>query len=348
MKTKAKPAAATSRDSKERVSPTDGEHRYRSGEAARLANMPPTTLRMWERRYGVIGPLKSESGQRLYSEDDVRRLVLLKALVRQGHAIGSVARLARNQLEALLQTRPGGAVASAQAVHDESGQRVRIATVGAAISRRLRAALEQTQRADAVERLDFSDLTEVGAAAGKGAAADALVIDVLSLTRELAAQVLEMRDRLHARMAAVSYAYGNAQATETLRMGGVRLYRAPMSAVEMRQLAGDLYAGGKGEAPVGLESNGVRAPRRFDDETLERVMAQSSVVRCECPQHLGELIMRLDAFERYSDDCTSRSVDDAVLHRHLGNVANQARAMLEAALERVVAAEETRGGPQAS
>lgn len=348
MKTKAKPAAATSRDSKERVSPTDGGHRYRSGEAARLANMPPTTLRMWERRYGVIGPLKSESGQRLYSEDDVRRLVLLKALVRQGHAIGSVARLAHNQLEALLQTRPGGAVASAQAAHEESGQRVRIATVGAAVSRRLRAALEQTQRADAVERLDFSGLTEVGAAAGKGASADALVIDVLSLTRELAAQVLEMRDRLHARMAAVSYAYGNAQATETLRMGGVRLYRAPMSAVEMRQLAGDLYAGGKGEAPVGLESNGVRAPRRFDDETLERVMAQSSVVRCECPQHLGELIMRLDAFERYSDDCTSRSVDDAVLHRHLGNVANQARVMLEAALERVVAAEETRGGPQAS
>ena len=85
---------------------------------------------------------------------------------------------------------------------------------------------------------------------------------------------------------------------------------------------------------------GARLPRRFGDEALERVMSRSAIVQCECPQHLGELIMRLDAFERYSNDCMSRSVDDAVLHRHLGDVANRARAMLESALTRLLNAQE--------
>nr|WP_179712022.1 MerR family transcriptional regulator [Paraburkholderia bryophila] len=74
---------------------------YKSGEAARLAKMPVTTLRIWERRYGVIGPAKTASGQRLYTEDDVRRLTLIKMLVSRGHAIGAIARLDREQLQFL-------------------------------------------------------------------------------------------------------------------------------------------------------------------------------------------------------------------------------------------------------
>jgi hypothetical protein len=45
--------------------------------------------------------------------------------------------------------------------------------------------------------------------------------------------------------------------------------------------------------------------------------------------------MKLSAFERYSDECTSRSAQDAALHRYLGDVSNRACAMIEAALERV-------------
>ncbi|AIO71609.1 HTH-type transcriptional repressor CarH [Burkholderia multivorans] len=79
----------------------DTPHRYRSGEAARLARMPAATLRIWERRYGVVAPPKTPSGQRMYSEDDVQRIRLLKALVNQGHAIGTIANLSREELEAL-------------------------------------------------------------------------------------------------------------------------------------------------------------------------------------------------------------------------------------------------------
>ena len=78
--------------------------RYRSGTAARMAKMPVSTLRVWEQRYGVISPAKSESGQRLYSGEDVKRLTLLRSLVNQGHAIGAIAHAASAELEQLLET----------------------------------------------------------------------------------------------------------------------------------------------------------------------------------------------------------------------------------------------------
>ena len=76
---------------------------YRSGTAARMAKMPVSTLRVWEQRYGVISPAKSESGQRLYSSEDVRRLALLRALVNQGHAIGAIAHADSTELQQLLE-----------------------------------------------------------------------------------------------------------------------------------------------------------------------------------------------------------------------------------------------------
>lgn len=76
--------------------------RYRSGEAARLARMPAATLRIWERRYAVVSPPKTASGHRLYSDDDLRRLRLIKTLVDQGHSIGTIAGLDWEALKTLM------------------------------------------------------------------------------------------------------------------------------------------------------------------------------------------------------------------------------------------------------
>jgi len=43
------------------------EPTYRSGTAARLAGIPVDTLRMWERRYQVVGPQLSARGHRRYA-----------------------------------------------------------------------------------------------------------------------------------------------------------------------------------------------------------------------------------------------------------------------------------------
>jgi DNA-binding transcriptional MerR regulator/methylmalonyl-CoA mutase cobalamin-binding subunit len=74
------------------------ENAYRVGMVARLTGVSPHTLRTWERRYNAVVPSRTEAGGRLYSDDDVQRLRLLRGLVDAGHAIGSIASLADGEL----------------------------------------------------------------------------------------------------------------------------------------------------------------------------------------------------------------------------------------------------------
>lgn len=57
---------------------------YTIKRAAGLVGVSESTLRAWERRYGVASPRRTEAGYRLYDDDDVRTLSLMHSLVRQG------------------------------------------------------------------------------------------------------------------------------------------------------------------------------------------------------------------------------------------------------------------------
>jgi DNA-binding transcriptional MerR regulator len=72
----------------------------RIGEFARRAGVTPELLRAWERRYGLLQPIRSQGGFRLYTAEDAERV----ARMRRGLADGlSAAEAARR---ALAQTRP--------------------------------------------------------------------------------------------------------------------------------------------------------------------------------------------------------------------------------------------------
>lgn len=57
---------------------------YRIQVAAALAGTPPTTLRAWERRYGVPVPRRTASAYRLYSAEDVAQVRRMSELVAEG------------------------------------------------------------------------------------------------------------------------------------------------------------------------------------------------------------------------------------------------------------------------
>jgi DNA-binding transcriptional MerR regulator len=71
---------------------------YAIGTAARLAGIPPETVRIWERRYGLLAPGRTEGGHRLYSEGDVELLRAVKILLDAGMRIGTVARMPHDQI----------------------------------------------------------------------------------------------------------------------------------------------------------------------------------------------------------------------------------------------------------
>jgi DNA-binding transcriptional MerR regulator/methylmalonyl-CoA mutase cobalamin-binding subunit len=68
--------------------------------------LSPHVLRIWERRHGAVTPRRSGANRRLYTAEEVARLILLKKAVDAGHAIGRIARLDDAVLAKLEQDLP--------------------------------------------------------------------------------------------------------------------------------------------------------------------------------------------------------------------------------------------------
>ena len=76
------------------------------GLVERQTGIGKDTLRVWERRYGFPIPLRDEHEERVYPEDQVNRLCLIKRLLDVGMRPAKVVNLALAELNALLQGVP--------------------------------------------------------------------------------------------------------------------------------------------------------------------------------------------------------------------------------------------------
>lgn len=316
---------------------TEPDRGYRSGQAASLVGMPVATLRIWERRYGIVAPQTTASGQRLYSEQDVKRLKRLKALVESGYAIGSIAHLDDAQLAAL---DAGRSAPRQGAAHDAARQDLTLAIAGPAIAERIVEDAAELKRLGLRLGATLAGLEEVEALGQR--AGDVLILELSGLQDNIAERIVRVVRGAGYRAVAVVYAFGANSAAENLQLAGVRLYRRPANRCEARQMLRDL-ARDAGQALL-LPPGGGRQHRRFDERELRAMTELARAVTCECPRHIVDLILQLGAFETYSDNCSVATPADSLLHQLLGDISNQARHAFEMALERVAA--DHLGAPQ--
>jgi MerR family transcriptional regulator, light-induced transcriptional regulator len=82
--------------------PTSSEKRHPIQVVARRTGLTADVLRVWEKRYGVVEPGRSEGGRRLYSDADVERLRLLSRASEAGRRIGRVAELTTEELRRMV------------------------------------------------------------------------------------------------------------------------------------------------------------------------------------------------------------------------------------------------------
>lgn len=68
--------------------------------ASQLSGLSPHVIRIWERRYGALNPSRTCTNRRMYCEEAIERLKLLRELTENGHRIGNVARLSTEDLRA--------------------------------------------------------------------------------------------------------------------------------------------------------------------------------------------------------------------------------------------------------
>jgi len=354
--------------------PGDTAPRYRSAAVARMARMPVATLRTWERRFQVITPAATRSGHRFYSAADVQRLTLLKQLSDMGHSISVMARLDMDRLREMAMTH-ASTQASVQrglgAAPAATPPPWRVVVVGSTLARRLQRVsvlrrvgrqLEVVGVYDSLaDCLSAARLAETGsnASAGEGQGEgqrkvqhedarpliELLLVGTPTLHAGTSVALREAADAWGADQVALMYGYGAQLACDAVLDAGIAVQHSPLTDTALGEwLRGlsDRSASGKHEPEADLKSLGpawfeqaAPEPRRYDDTTLSDIAGLSSTVACECPRHVADLLMQLSHFEAYSAECSSRSREDAELHRYLQRASAAARAIFEVALERI-------------
>ncbi len=311
---------------------------YRVGTAAQLSGVPPATIRAWERRYGAVEPKRSETGRRLYDDEDVARLQLMKALTEVGDPISAIATLDYTELRDRLDRH----AARPQPIDGDASSAMRVALLDPEIEEQIRA-----------NPGDFSPL-EIAGADGSiesfterlpGMKADVLVMHIDRLGPDPVTATDAALKAAGAHVAVVLYSFAAAPTLRRLADRGVRLLMLPARVSTLRRTIRDFVdirrATAVRDALVAIEARApeahapAAAERRFTDAQLARLQEISSSVECECPSNLSAVIKGLVAFERYSRQCVSDSPRDADLHRALERGTGHARALMEELLMRV-------------
>jgi DNA-binding transcriptional MerR regulator len=71
---------------------------YRIGEVSRMTELKPFVLRYWETEFPMLQPVKSDSGHRLYRQEDVDLILKIKRLLYdEGFTIAGARRHLREQ-----------------------------------------------------------------------------------------------------------------------------------------------------------------------------------------------------------------------------------------------------------
>ena len=73
-------------------------------QVSRIAGIPKDLLRMWERRYDYPKPKRDSNGDRVYTDDELNKLILIRQLVDQGRRPGKLVSMELAELNELLKS----------------------------------------------------------------------------------------------------------------------------------------------------------------------------------------------------------------------------------------------------
>ena len=306
------------------------ESKFRIGAVSKITRIPVDTLRAWERRYQVVSPQRKGAAARLYTQEDVERLLLIKQLLVNGHAISSVANLDHAELEkrTLLHVAP-----------DMSQDNDALSGISkVAIYSELRGnVLERDEHQQTfIQTMDtYRDWSDFKSAMAN-TSADAVIIEVATLMRERAIEIRRLSEKSGVKRTIVIYGFTSKVVLASLDSARLVAVRAPVDRYQLWRELGRPFIS---TAPT-IDSAPVKSTARlFDDRALEQMANISSTVQCECPRHLVDIVRTLTQFEDYSWECESRSDEDAALHAKLRSTTAAARGLFERALIEVANSE---------
>ena len=299
------------------------KHQYAIGVVARRTQTHPETIRVWERRYELIVPGRSETGRRLYSENDIAKLTLVKRLTELGHSVSSLAKLSTDELR----DRLNASLASEPSKYTEQLSKLRVVFANDAL--RLRLSRDLLIHED-ITVVDFPNKNLFSVMEQR---ADIVIVDLVTLNEESLSDVRHYLSDTGCESALVIFNYGTKKFILELENAGVVCLKGSVASAEIYRACRSI----KPTLPISRPAlNQTVTSPRFTNAQLSRVAALTSKIACECPNHLAELIINLTAFEKYSSECANRNEEDVQLHSQLNQAAGASRLILEESLVRLM------------
>jgi DNA-binding transcriptional MerR regulator len=279
---------------------------FRIGQVTEHTGLSASTIRTWERRYQVVTPRRTDKGTRLYSQQELHRLRLIKQLTDTGEAVGVLAELDDDALQQRL----------SPAQTQRRPERPRVVL--------LHRSLVGAHPDDPVEVVSSSRSVD-GVAADT--AADVVVVELELLGLDPVSTLIALRKRLRQARPLVLAAFVPRSTRASLEAAGAMFMRAPAT----RE---DVLSRCRTMAPPQVQPH---TEPLFDRATLQYLLEVRPENPCECPTHLASLALSIQAFEEYSRQCVQMGGADTILHTELAEESAVIRVRVEALLRLVCA-----------
>lgn len=288
---------------------------FEIGAVAKITGLSPNTLRTWERRNFIQAGLRSPTGRRRYSQEQVEQLALMKRLTNMGDSISSISKLSLTELRSRVleyETRHVEA-RSKQSATD----RIRVLPIGKLASTWADILPNQFEKLSSDEENPGLLMVDLDASA-------------IECRRRVSVAALENPDI----PMALVYDYAPSELLRQFSKEGRFLIRIPCSPELLTHYLNAALANATHQADPTAQSDisFKSAPRVFTDKQLATIAASNPNIKCECPHHTSALVASLASFENYCRRCEIESPDDKEVHEYLGTEIGKARAIVEDAL----------------
>lgn len=307
---------------------------YKIGAVSKITNIPVDTLRIWERRYSAVVPTRSKNADRLYKASDINRLTLIKMLVDKSHSIGTVAHLSNDELSKRLNEYESKAFTSNKNTHNP----INVVAIGEVLSIQIQHTQSDNNNSlfNHIYNSD-NDFIENH----NDDAIDVLVIEYPAVHEDHIDNIDKLFERSGAKHLILIYGFTNSAARKKLDKKPYIYIQAPISIDNLQReiigLSKDININHGINHGIQLEQS--PPARQYSNKQLIQLTTASRVIKCECPQHLSTIVIKLVQFEQYINECIEKYDVDKELHAELGNMAGHSRAVLEQAITKVITAE---------
>lgn len=160
-----------------------------------------------------------------------------------------------------------------------------------------------------------------------------LIMDLADFAADADERIKSIIERCGAELSIVTYSFARRALIRSLQAQQVRVLQSPITLeVLQAHLAPFVIRNVLQSARKELQMEQPARPR-FTREQLGKLMEVTSQVQCECPNHLAQVVDRLQSFEAYSKDCENKNDADRAIHASLYKASASARLEMEKALE---------------